>query len=85
MMQVPGMAVPVFMVVNVGLLMAFLGGGLLLLVALWWAAKGDGIEIPRLHWPAAARFGAIAGWLLWIGGLLIQVLGQFGMVGVARW
>ncbi len=85
MMQVPGMAVPVFMVVNVGLLMAFLGGGLLLLVALWWAAKGDGVEIPRPHWPAAARFGAMAGWLLWGGGLLVQLLGQFGMVGVARW
>ena len=85
MLQVPGMAVPIFMVVNVGLAMTFLGGGLLLLIAIWWSVKGDGIEIPRHRWPAAARFGAMAGWLLWIGGLAVQVLGQFSMVGVARW
>jgi hypothetical protein len=83
-MQVPGMAVPIFTMVNAGLALTFLGGGLLLLVALWWA-RGDGIEVPRDRWPAAVRFGAMAGWLLWIGGIAIQVLGQFGMVGVARW
>ncbi len=81
----PGMAVPVFNVVNLGLAMCFLGGGILLLVAVWWAWSGDGIEIPRPRWPAAARFGAMAGWLLWVGGLIVQVLGFFGPVGVARW
>jgi hypothetical protein len=85
MTGIPGMAVPVFAVVNVGLAMTFLGGGLLLLIALWWTLKGDGIEVPRSRWPAAVRLGAMAGWLLWVGGLAVQVLGQFGMVGVARW
>ena len=47
MTGIPGMAVPVFTVVNVGLAMTFLGGGLLLLIALWWTVKGDGIAIPR--------------------------------------
>ena len=28
---------------------------------------------------------AMAGWLLWVGGVAVQILGQFGMVGVARW
>jgi hypothetical protein len=46
---------------------------------------GDGIEIPRARWPVSMRLGAMAGWLLWAGGLAVQVLGQFGMVGVARW
>jgi len=79
------MAVPVFMVVNLGLALTFLGGGLLVIIALWWTVRGDGIEIPRRDWPAGARFGAMAGWLLWVGGLAVQLLGQFGMVGVARW
>jgi hypothetical protein len=85
MMAVPGMAVPIFTMVNVGLAMMFLGGAVLLLVALWWARAGDGIEVPRPRWPVAARLGAMAGWLLWIGGIAVQLLGQFGMVGVARW
>jgi hypothetical protein len=85
MTGIPGMAVPVFTVVNVGLAMTFLGGGLLLLIALWWTAKGDGIAVPRSRWPASVRLGAMAGWLLWVGGLAVQLLGQFGMVGVARW
>ena len=85
MTPVPGMAVPVFTMVNAGLAMTFLGGGVLLLIALWWTMKGDGIEIPRQTWPAAARFGAMAGWLLWAGGFAVQILGHFGMVGVARW
>jgi hypothetical protein len=85
MTGVPGMAVPVFTVVNLGLLLTFLGGGLLTLIGLWWTVKSDGIEIPRTQWPAALRLGAMAGWLLWVGGLAVQVLGQFGMVGVARW
>ena len=85
MTGIPGMAVPVFTVVNVGLTMTFLGGGLLLLIALWWARASDGIEIPRQRWPSLVRFGAMAGWLLWVGGLAVQILGHFGMVGVARW
>ena len=85
MTGIPGMAVPVFTVVNAGLAMMFLGGGLLLVIALWWTRASDGIEIPRQHWPAAARFGAMAGWLLWVGGFAVQLLGHFGMVGVARW
>jgi hypothetical protein len=85
MIGVPGMAVPIFTLVNAGLAMMFLGGGILLLIAVWWTRAGDGIEVPRQRWPAAARFGALAGWLLWIGGIAVLILGQFGMVGVARW
>ena len=78
MTGVPGMAVPVFLVVNAGLAMTFLGGGLLLLIAIWWTTAGDGIEVPRQRWPASVRLGAIAGWLLWLGGLAVQVLGGEG-------
>ncbi len=85
MMQTPGMGVPVFMVVNVGLLMMFLGAGLLLLIAVWWSWTGDGIEIPRARWPATVRLAAMAGWLLWAGGIGVQIIGQFDQVGVARW
>jgi hypothetical protein len=85
MTGIPGMAVPAFTVVNLGLAMTFLGAGLLLLVAIWWTWTGDGIEIPRQRWPRAARLGAMAGWLLWSGGFAIQLLGFFGPVGVARW
>ena len=85
MVGIPGMAVPVFNLVNAGLALTFLGGGVLLLVALWWSCAGNGIEIERSRWPAAARFGAMAGWLLWLGGFAVQLLGMFGMVGVARW
>lgn len=85
MTGVPGMAVPVFTVVNVGLAMMFLGGGLLLAVALWWAWAGDGVEIPRGRWPALARLGATGGWLLWVGGIAVQLVGFFDAVGVARW
>jgi hypothetical protein len=85
MLGVPGMAVPIFTVVNLGLALTFLGGGLLLLVAIWWTVKSDGIEMPRQHWPNSVRFGAIAGWALWLGGLAVQVAGMFDQVGVARW
>ena len=85
MTGIPGMAVPAFTVVNVGLAMTLLGGGLLLLVALWWTRASDGIEVPRQRWPIVVRFSAMAGWLLWIGGFAVQLLGHFGMVGVARW
>jgi hypothetical protein len=84
-MGIPGMAVPMFSTVNTGLAMTLAGGGLLLLAALWWAWAGDGIEVPRDRWPALARLSATAGWLLWAGGLVVQVAGQFVQVGVARW
>ena len=85
MTGIPDMAVPAFTVVNVGLAMTFLGGGLLLLVALWWTRASDGIEVPRQRWPVVVRFSVMAGWLLWVGGFAVQLLGHFGMVGVARW
>ncbi|HWC05413.1 MAG TPA: hypothetical protein VHF87_21875 [Methylomirabilota bacterium] len=85
MIGIPGMAVPLFTVVNAGLAITLLGAGLLLLVALWWTWASDGIEVPRQRWPAAARFGAMAGWLLWLGGFAVQLAGFFGPVGVARW
>jgi hypothetical protein len=85
MLGIPGMAVPIFTVVNLGLAMTFLGGGLLLLVALWWTVKSDGIEVPRPQWPNPVRFGAMAGWALWLGGLAVQIAGMFDQVGVARW
>jgi hypothetical protein len=85
MVGIPGMAVPIFTVVNLGLAMTFLGGGLLLAIALWWTYASDGIEMPRQRWPGAVRLGAIAGWGLWLGGLAIQIAGMFDQVGVARW
>jgi hypothetical protein len=85
MIGIPGMAVPVFTVVNAGLAMTFLGAGILLLIALWWARASDGVEVPRQRWPAIVRFGAMAGWLLWVGGFVVQLVGFFDQVGVARW
>ncbi|HEY7140845.1 MAG TPA: hypothetical protein VIE44_12135 [Methylomirabilota bacterium] len=85
MTGIPGMAVPVFTVVNIGLAMTFLGGSLLLLIALWWTKVGDGIEVPRPRWPGPVRLAAMAGWLLWLGGLSVQIAGFFDRVGVARW
>ena len=81
----PGMGVPIFTVVNAGLAMTFLGAGLLLLIALWWTWASDGVDVPRQRWPAMARFGALAGWLLWVGGFVVQLVGFFDQVGVARW
>ena len=80
------MGVPVFTVVNVGLAMTFLGGGLLLLVAalvVAGPATGSRSRASAGRRPRASA--ALAGWLLWVGGIAVQVLGQFGMVGVARW
>jgi hypothetical protein len=85
MLGIPGMAVPIFTVVNVGLAMTFLGGGLLLGVALWWTGASNGIEVPRQQWPNPVRFSAMAGWGLWVGGLVVQIAGMFDHVGVARW
>jgi hypothetical protein len=82
---IPGMAVPVFSTVNLGLAAVLLGAGLLLLTAGWWSWAGDGVAIPRERWPALARLAGVAGWTLWVGGLAVQVAGHFGAVGVARW
>ena len=85
MLGIPGMAVPIFTVVNLGLAMTFLGGGLLLVIAIWWTYASDGIEMPRQHWPGVVRLGAMAGWGLWLAGLAVQIAGMFDQVGVARW
>ena len=79
------MGVPTMFAVDGGLAAAFLGGGLLLLVALWWSARGNGIAVAREAWPVPARMAVLAGWALWVGGLALQILGHFGMVGVATW
>jgi len=79
------MGVPTMYLVDAGLVAVFLGGGSLLLVALWWSRSGDGIAIARDRWPAPVRLLAVAGWVLWLGGLATQVLGHFAAVGVARW
>ncbi|HSE96560.1 MAG TPA: hypothetical protein VLD61_11765 [Methylomirabilota bacterium] len=81
---VPGMAVPAMGVVNAGLAATFAGAGLLLLAGLVWAWRGNGIEAGPAASGAVRVIGA-TGWLLWIAGLVIQVAGQFGPVGVARW
>lgn len=79
------MSVPAMLVVNAGLTAVLAGGLLLLLVAVWWSRAGDGIEIPRERWPPRARLAAALGWALFIGGILVQVVGHFLQVGVARW
>lgn len=79
------MAVPLMCLVDGGLGLACAGGGLLLLVAVWWSLRGDGIAVPRESWPTPARVAALAGWVLWLGGLGLQILGHFGVVGVATW
>ena len=81
MTGIPGMAVPVFTVVNAGLAMTFLGGGLLLLIALWWTIKAATDRDAAWRWPAPVRLGAMTRWLLWVGGLAVQLLGQFGHGG----
>jgi hypothetical protein len=70
--------------VNVGLAAAFLGGLILLAVAGWWSWAGDGIAVPRERWPGAVRLVALAGWGLFLGGIVLQVVGYFGVVGVAH-
>jgi hypothetical protein len=79
------MGVPTMDVVNAGLAAALLGGGILLAIALWWSAAGDGIGIARARWPGPVLVAGLAGWGLWVGGLAAQVLGYFAIVGVARW
>jgi hypothetical protein len=61
-----------------------LGGLLLLTVAMWWSWVGDGIEVERERWPGAIRLAAVAGWGLFMGGIVGQLVAYFGPVGVAR-
>ncbi len=79
------MGVPAMYVVDGGLAAAFVGGGILLLVAVWWSWRGNGIAIARDRWPAPVRLLAVAGWVLWLGGMAVQLLGHVAAVGVARW
>jgi hypothetical protein len=72
------------MPVNIGLAAVFLGGLILLLVAGWWSWASDGIAISRDRWPGPVRLAALAGWALFAGGLILQVVGYFVHVGVAR-
>ena len=77
------MDVPVMLSVTAGLFVAITGGGILLLLAVWWSWAGDGISVPRERWPGALRLAAAAGWGLFLAGILLQLLGYFGQVGVA--
>jgi hypothetical protein len=79
------MGVPIMNVVNVGYAALLLGGLLLLGVAAWWSWAGDGIAVPRERWPAAIRLTALAGWALFISGIVVQLVGYFRDVGVASW
>ena len=78
------MSVPEMMTVNAGLAAVFLGGLILLAVAGWWSWVGDGIAVPRERWPGALRLAALAGWGLFVAGLVLQVVGYFTAVGVAN-
>ena len=78
------MSVPAMVSTNAGLAAVFVGGLLLLAVAGWWSWAGDGISIPRERWPAAMRLAAAAGWGFFVAGLVLQLIGYFGEVGVAR-
>jgi xanthine/uracil/vitamin C permease (AzgA family) len=77
-------SVPEMMPVNAGLAALFLGGLILLAVAVWWSWVGDGIAVPRERWPGPVRLAALAGWALFIGGIALQLVGYFVHVGVAR-
>ncbi|MBI2467488.1 MAG: hypothetical protein HYV62_06685 [Candidatus Rokubacteria bacterium] len=79
------MAVPAMYVVDAGLAAVFIGGLLLLALAVWWSRTGDGVEIPRERWPGLAKAAAAVGWALFAGGIFLQILGHFSHVGVARW
>jgi hypothetical protein len=73
------------LVVSAGLAAVFAGGLVLLGVAVWWSWTGDGIAVPRPRWPAVVRLGAVVGWALFVGGILVQVVAYLAQVGVARW
>ena len=85
MTGIPGMAVPVFTVVNLGLGMTLLGGGLLLLIALWWTlrpATGSRSRDSGGPWRCvSARWqGGSSGW----AGCDSDRSGSSDQVGVAR-
>jgi len=77
------MEVPEMFLVDGGYAATLLGGLMLLGVAVWWSWAGDGIEVPRERWPRPVRMAAVAGWALFAGGILLQVVGYLAQVGVA--
>ncbi len=70
--------------VTTGLILAILGGGVLLLVAAWWSWAGDGVSLPRERWPREIRLAAAAGWGLFLAGIVVQLVGYVGQVGLAN-
>jgi hypothetical protein len=70
--------------VTTGLILVLLGGGVLLLVAGWWSWAGNGISLPRERWPREVRLAAAAGWALFLAGIVVQLVGYFGQVGLAH-
>jgi len=80
-----GMEVPTMFLVDAGYGATLLGGLLLVAVAAWWSWAGDGIAVPRERWPATVRTAAVAGWALFLGGILTQVVSYFATVGAASW
>jgi hypothetical protein len=79
------MDVGVMFGVDVAYVAMVLGGLLLLAVAMWWSWAGDGIEVARERWPGAVRLAAAAGWGLFLGGIVGQLVAYFAHIGVARW
>ena len=76
------MDVPQLLSVTAGLLVVLMGGGILALLAVWWSWASDGISLPRERWPGALRLAAAAGWGLFVAGILLQLIGYFGPIGV---
>jgi hypothetical protein len=70
--------------VTTGLVVVILGGGVLLLVAAWWSWASDGVSVPRERWPGEIRLAAAAGWGLFLAGIVVQLVGYFGQVGLAH-
>lgn len=79
------MDVPAMVLVNAGYGVMLVGGLVLLAVAAWWSWAGDGIALPRERWPVAVRAAAVAGWALFVGGVLLQLASYFAQVGVDDW
>jgi hypothetical protein len=79
------MDVPAMLGVDAAYGATVLGGLLLLAVAMWWSWAGDGIEVPRESWPGTIRTAAVAGWALFVGGLLVQLAAYLAQLGAARW
>jgi hypothetical protein len=70
--------------VTTGLVLAVLGGGVLLLVAAWWSWASDGVSLPRERWPGPVRLAAAAGWGFFMAGIAVQLVGYFVQVGVGH-